>query len=76
MEPSAKKKALSIALAFFAKVSAWIIIPAFAIVIGHFASKSGKSHAIVVLAAALIAILISFYGIYKESAALIARHDI
>ncbi len=76
MEEGPKKKTLHIAMVFFAKASAWITVPAIAIVAAHLLSKNSKAHIYIVLAAALVAMIVSFYGIYRESIELINHHDI
>ena len=75
-ENAPKKTPYQIALVFFAKVSAWIAIPAVFVLVGHVLSKNSSAHTYVVLAAGILAIAISFYGIYKEAVALIEHHDI
>jgi len=75
-EKKARKQAVSIALVYFAKVSAWIIIPAVFIIVARFVFAKLPSHTYIVLAFAVIGVCISFYGIYKESTDLINRHDI
>ena len=75
-ETKARKQAVSIALVYFAKVSAWIIIPALFIIVARFVFAKFASHTYIVLAFAVVGVCISFYGIYKESTELIDRHDI
>ena len=76
MESPAKNKAYAVALTFFARVSAWIITPAIAVVIVRLALSHHKAMPYAVLGSALIAALVSFCGIYRESVALINRHDL
>lgn len=70
------KTPYQIALVFFGKVSAWILIPAVVLVVAHIFTKNLSWHTYAIVIATAVTVGISFYGIYKESTALIEHHDI